>query len=120
MRLAQLHIPVIDIERAVAFYREVLGFEFLFQVPDQPMAFFQAGDVRLYLGVPESGETGGSPIAYYSVDNLDAECSRITALRIDIIHDPHVVHRDDRHELWMASLHDSEGNMVTFMEERPL
>lgn len=120
MRLAQLHIPVTDIDRAVAFYREVLGFEFLFQVDGQPMAFFQAGDVRLYLGVPESGETSGSPMAYYSVDDLGAACSRIATLGVDIIREPHVVHRDDRHELWMASLHDSEGNMVTFMEERPL
>ena len=52
--IAQIHISVTDLERSVAFYRDVLGLTHLFTVPGQPMAFFQSGDVRLYLGVPES------------------------------------------------------------------
>ena len=52
--IGQIHISVTDVERSVAFYRDVLGLEHLFTVPGQPMAFFQAGEVRLYLGVPEN------------------------------------------------------------------
>ena len=50
--VGQIHISVTDVERSLAFCRDVLGLEHLFTVSGQPMAFFQAGDVRLYLGVP--------------------------------------------------------------------
>ena len=120
MRLAQLHVPVLDIDRAVGFYRSVLGFDFLFQVDGEPMAFFQAGDVRLYLGVPENPDSAGSPMAYYSVDDLDDACDRIEGKGVELTHQPHLVHRDDAHELWMAGVRDSEGNLVMLMEERPV
>ena len=48
--IGQLHITVSDLETSVAFYRDVLGLPHLFTVEGQPMAFFQAGAVRLYLG----------------------------------------------------------------------
>jgi catechol 2,3-dioxygenase-like lactoylglutathione lyase family enzyme len=48
--IGQLHITVSDLETSVAFYRDVLGLPHLFTVEGQPMAFFQAGSVRLYLG----------------------------------------------------------------------
>ena len=51
--VGQIHITVTDLDRSVAFYRDVLGLEHLFTVPGQPMAFFDAGGVRLYLGRTE-------------------------------------------------------------------
>jgi catechol 2,3-dioxygenase-like lactoylglutathione lyase family enzyme len=50
--LAQIHISVTDLDRSIAFYRDMLGIPLLFRVPGQPMAFFASGDVRLYLGIP--------------------------------------------------------------------
>lgn len=47
--IGQIHISVSDIDRAAAFYREVLGMPLLFEVPGQSMAFLQCGAVRLYL-----------------------------------------------------------------------
>ena len=38
--VAQIHVSVADVDRAVEFYRDVLGIQFLFRVPGQPMAFF--------------------------------------------------------------------------------
>ena len=52
--VAQIHVSVSDVDRSVAFYRDGLGVPFLFRVPGQPMAFFRSGDVRLYLGTPET------------------------------------------------------------------
>lgn len=52
--IGQIHVSVTDVERSIAFYRDVLGLPFLFQVPGQPMAFFDCGGVRLYLGVPRT------------------------------------------------------------------
>ena len=54
--VAQIHVSVSDIDASVAFYRDVLGIPLLLQVTGQPMAFFASGDVRLYLGVPETPE----------------------------------------------------------------
>jgi catechol 2,3-dioxygenase-like lactoylglutathione lyase family enzyme len=44
--IGQIHVTVTDIDESVAFYRDVLGMKFLFQVPDQDMAFFDCGGVR--------------------------------------------------------------------------
>ena len=69
--IGQIHISVDDVDRAVAWYRDVLGLEFLFQVPGQPMAFFNCGGVRLYLGRPEDETFRSRPVLYYRVDEID-------------------------------------------------
>jgi catechol 2,3-dioxygenase-like lactoylglutathione lyase family enzyme len=69
--IGQIHIRVSDIDRAAEFYRDTLGMAFLFQVPGQPMAFFQRGDIRLYLGVPETEEFWSKSIHYYRVADKD-------------------------------------------------
>jgi len=117
--MAQIHISVTDLERSVAFYRDVLGIPHLFTVPGQPMAFFQSGDVRLYLGVPESEEFRSHTVHYYSVDDIDAEYARLTGLGVSFMDKPHVVHRDDSGELWMAFFADPDGHQLALMHQRP-
>src|SRR5262249_27892701 len=63
--IGQILVPVRDVEAAAAFYRDALGLPFLFAFPG--MAFFDAGGVRLYLGVPESPEFGGPITLYFRV-----------------------------------------------------
>jgi len=117
--MAQIHISVTDLERSVAFYRDVLGIPHLFTVPGQPMAFFQSGDVRLYLGVPESEEFRSHTVHYYSVDDIDAEYARLTGLGVSFMDKPHVVHRDDSGELWMAFFADPDGHQLALTHQRP-
>src|SRR5690242_15249647 len=116
--VGQIHISVTDVDRSVAFYRDVLGVPFLFQVPGQPMAFFQSGDVRLYLGRPESPEYTTKVVLYFRVDDIDAEGDRLTALGVEFLDKPHVVHRDEHHDLWMTGLRDPDGHYLLLMEER--
>lgn len=114
--LGQIHVSVTDVERSVAFYRDVLGLRHLFTVPGQPMAFFASGDVRLYLGVPENDSFRSRCVLYFHVDDLDAEVARLG----DLVRDaPHVVHRDGSTELWMAGLVDPDGHHILLMRERP-
>lgn len=115
--LGQLHISVIDVDRSVSFYRDVLGLPHLFTVPGQPMAFFQAGDVRLYLGVPESADFTSRCVLYFRVADIDAEVARLRDAGVTV-GDPHVVHRDGATELWMAGLTDPDGHHVILMHER--
>jgi predicted enzyme related to lactoylglutathione lyase len=117
--LGQVHVSVTDVDRSVAFYRDVLGIPLLFQVPGQPMAFFRSGQVRLYLGVPESAEFTTRTVLYFWVDDLDAEHARLVAAGADVESEPRVVHRDGGTELWMAFCRDPDGHHVGLMQERP-
>jgi catechol 2,3-dioxygenase-like lactoylglutathione lyase family enzyme len=115
--LGQIHVSVTDLDRSVAFYRDILGVPLLFVVPGQPMAFFASGDVRLYLGVPETPEFTSRCVLYFRVDRIEAERERLIGLGVAVDH-PHVVHRDGPTELWMAALRDPDGHFLMLMEER--
>lgn len=118
--IGQIHISVTDVDRAVRFYRDTLGMRFLFQVQGQPMAFFQCGEVRLYLGVPEKPEFATRTLHYYRVDSIDDAHAELKGRGVKFMDDPHMVHRDDRHELWLSLFKDPDGNHLSLMEERPV
>src|SRR5262245_63034293 len=117
-QLGQVHISVTDVDRSVAFYRDVLGLTHLFTVPGQPMAFCGSCDVRLYLGVPESKEYRTHCVLYFRVDDIDAEAERLARLGVTFEDRPHVVHRDGAMDLWMTGLKDPDGHHIILMEER--
>ena len=54
-QIGQIGVPVHDLDAATAFYRDVLGMEFIFQVPGM-MSFFNCSGIRLMLVVPTSPE----------------------------------------------------------------
>ncbi len=116
--LLQISMPVRDIDRAVAFYRDVLGARFLFQAAT--LGFFDLDGVRLMLAVPEGSGGEGASVLYFRVPDVPAAHATLLARGVAFEGDPHVVHRDDRHELWMAFFRDSEGNLLAFSGERPL
>ena len=45
-QIGQIAVNVHDLDKAVTFYRDVLGMTFLFHVPPN-IAFFNCGDIRL-------------------------------------------------------------------------
>jgi predicted enzyme related to lactoylglutathione lyase len=116
--LAQVHISVTDLDRSVAFYRDVLGIPMLFRVPGQPMAFFASGDVRLYLGIPEDPAFATKVLVYFRVDDIDAEQARLTGLGVSFRGEPHLTHKDGSTELWMTVCSDPDGHHIALMEER--
>lgn len=116
-RIGQIALPVADVERAVAFYRDVLGLRFLFQAPPG-LGFFDCGGVRLMLDATGGAEAAGSGSAVYYVvpdlrEGFDALRSRGAAFE----RDPHLVARMPDHELWMAFLRDPDGNLLALMSE---
>lgn len=77
-QIGQIAIPVKDLERAVACYRDQLGMKHLFSVPS--LAFFDAGGVRLMLSRPEKPEFDHpSSILYYKVDDIHHACETLEA-----------------------------------------
>jgi methylmalonyl-CoA/ethylmalonyl-CoA epimerase len=117
--VGQLMLPVTDLERAVQYYRDVLGLPFLFAAPPQ-MAFFQCGGVRLLVGVPESAahrRRGGT--VYFRVADIQAVHATLTSRGVAFQVAPHLVHRTPASELWLAEFQDPDGNQLALMDETP-
>lgn len=114
--IGQIAIPVSDLERAIAFYRDTLGMRFLFQAPPG-LAFFDVGGVRLMLDVPAKGQAGQGPPIYYRVDDLEA-CHTILVDRgVACEAKPHLIAKLPDHELWMAFYRDPDANLLALMSE---
>ena len=60
-----------------------------------------------------------SSILYYKVDDIARSCDELKGKGVRFDGPPHIVHQDARHELWMASFKDSEGNPLLLMSEKP-
>lgn len=116
-RIGQIGVRINDLDRAVAFYRDVLGLQFLFQAPPG-LAFLQSGSVRLMLSCPEAPEHDhpGSVI-YYVVDDLTASWAAVTGRGAKAVSEPHLIATMPDHDLWMAFVNDSEGNLLGLMSE---
>lgn len=117
--VGQILVCVSDVDRAVAFYRDMLGLTFLFRVPGQPMAFFDCGGVRLYLGVPERPELKAAATLYFRVADIDRAHADLAGRGVPFIDPPHLTHDDGTTQLWLAFFRDTEGNLHSLMEERP-
>ena len=115
-QIGQIAVNVHDLERAVAFYRDILGIQFLFQVPN--MAFFDCKGVRIMLSVPETPELDHpSSIIYFKVDDLDRAFATLSSRAVAFTDNPHLIARMPDHDLWMAFFRDSEANMLALMSE---
>jgi catechol 2,3-dioxygenase-like lactoylglutathione lyase family enzyme len=113
-------VSVTDVDRSVAFYRDVLGISFLFRVPGQPMAFFDCDGVRLYLGVPESEDFRSRGVLYFTVDDIDEAHRALMERGVAFRDAPHLVHRTEDAELHMAFFTDPDGNHLALMSEMPV
>jgi len=115
--IGQIHISVDDLPGAVAFYRDVLGMSFLFEVPGQPMAFFDCGGVRLYLGKPENDSFRSNPLIYYKVPSISSTYQALVERGVEFLSEPHIVHSTATLDLWLADFRDPEGNVLVLMSE---
>jgi methylmalonyl-CoA/ethylmalonyl-CoA epimerase len=118
--VGQLAIPVTDLERAVTFYRDVLGLRFLFRAPPS-LAFLQCGEVRLMLSqVPPGANEAAVGVIYYRVPDLDVAYATLRERGARFVDTPHRIARLENHELWMVFLRDPDEHLLALMAERPL
>ena len=121
-QIGQIAVYVKDLDRAVAFYKDMLGMPFLFQAPPG-LAFFNCSGIRLMLNRPETGTDEaalGTSIIYYKVPNIDAAYAALRSKGASFMDQPHKIADMPDHELWMVFLRDSEGNLLGLMAEKPL
>jgi len=117
--IGQIHIGVKDIQRAIEFYRDVLGLTLQFEVPDQKMAFFDCGGIRLYLSADQLEDFPSNPLIYYQVADINEAFKAISGAGVKFEREPHIVHKTPEYDLWMAGFRDSEGNFIHLMNEAP-
>lgn len=120
-RIAQVAVAVKDLDRAVAFYRDVLGLPFLFQAPPG-LAFFSIGGVRLMLGTAEPGSERDhhTSVLYYEVADIHASTEALRSRGVVFESDPHRVASLGKVDLWMSFCRDSEGNLLGLLSEVPV
>ena len=115
--VAQIAIPIRDIERATVFYRDTLGLPLLMNAPN--MAFFDCGGVRLYLdGNPGGADSGGNSLIYLRTSNIDQAHASLQQQGVDIHKEPHTIAKLPDREIWLMWIRDSESNLLGVMEER--
>ncbi|HSR47323.1 MAG TPA: VOC family protein [Anaerolineales bacterium] len=115
-RIGQVNLPVRDLDRAIAFYRDVLKIRFLFQVPH--LAFFDCGGLRLLLDASgEETHPRRSSILYFVVPDLRRSTQALRVRGVRIVSEPHLVAPMPDHDLWMSFFEDSEGNTLALMSE---
>src|SRR5499425_3482473 len=77
-RIGQIAVNAQDVDRATAFYRDVLGLQHLFRAGQ--LSFFDCGGVRLMLDRAEKPKFDHpSSILYFQVGNIAAAHKRIKA-----------------------------------------
>jgi methylmalonyl-CoA/ethylmalonyl-CoA epimerase len=112
--LRQVALHVEDVDRAVAFYRDVVGLGLIARFDPPGLAFFELGDTRLLLeaGAPSS-------LLYLGVEDVSEETERLRVAGVVIESEPHVIHVDDTGQFGppgeaeeMAFFRDSEGSLV--------
>jgi predicted enzyme related to lactoylglutathione lyase len=115
-KIGQINVPVKDVGRATAFYREKLGLPFLFEAPN--MAFFDCAGVRLLLEVPQDPAFDHpSSIIYFLVEDINGRWDELMAGDVEGAAGPALIAKMPDHDLWMAFFKDPEGNTLALMEE---
>ena len=116
--IGQIALTITDLERAVGFYRDVLGLKLLFRVTG--LAFFDCEGLRLMLSAAENPAEHFGSIIYFRVADIQAAAKVLENRGAPFDRLPHLVARMPDHDLWMAFFRDPDRNLLALMsEERP-
>ncbi len=115
-QIGQIAINAYDISRATAFYRDTLGMRYLFTAGD--LAFFDCGGIRLMLSPPDKPEFDHpSSILYFKVADIQQAHAALVARQVRAVESPALIAKLEKHDLWLSSFYDSEGNLLALMSE---
>lgn len=120
-QLAQVAQHAEDLDRAAAFYQDLLGVAPAARFDPPGLLFFTIGEVRLLLD-----RAAPSALVYLQVDDVHAEVDRLRSHGVEIADAPHLIfHHDDDSigpagtDEWMAFVRDSEGNTLGLVSHHP-
>lgn len=116
-RIGQIAITVKDVKRATAFYRDAFGIKLLFEAPGG-LSFFDAGGVRLMLATaPAPQFDHPASILYFAVDDIARAHDTLVSRGVIFVEKPHIIARLDDRDVWIATMRDSEDNLMALMSE---
>ncbi|MEU0789101.1 VOC family protein [Amycolatopsis sp. NPDC005961] len=114
--IGQVSRTVTDLDRAKAFYGDVLGLEHLYTFGD--LAFFDCDGVRLFLTAGEP--RGAESVLYFTVPDIDAAYDSLRARGVEFVGAPHLIFRHESGvEEWMAFFTDPDGHATAIMARVP-
>lgn len=114
MELIQVAQHVDDLDRAIAFYEDLLGLKVAARYTPPGIAFFVLDGTRLLLdpGAPSS-------LLYLAVDDVEFSVDALRERGTEITTEPHVIFQHAYDTLgpagtdeWLAFVRDSEGNTI--------
>jgi methylmalonyl-CoA/ethylmalonyl-CoA epimerase len=117
-QVGQIALPVVDVDRAEAFYEKVLGLRRLYRFGD--LTFFDCAGVRLLLEKTSHPETAThTGCIYFRCADIALAVAELQqrVLLFDIT--PHLLAKMDDHDLWMAFFRDPDGHTLALMQEAP-
>lgn len=115
-QIGQISVVVHDVDRATAFYRDVLGMKLLLHIPDA--AFFDCGGIRLMVGLASQPEFDHpSSVIYFRVEDIQQSYQAMTSRGVTFEDKPHLVAKLPDHELWMTFFRDADNNLLALMSE---
>jgi methylmalonyl-CoA/ethylmalonyl-CoA epimerase len=120
MKFRQVAQRIENLDRAVAFYNRILGFEPMAVFNPPGFAFYDMDGVRLFLDV-----NAPAALIYLEVEDVTATIEELRAEGIKVLNEPHVVFPDEGGifdvpgDEWLAFVEDSEGNQLGLMSRKP-
>jgi methylmalonyl-CoA/ethylmalonyl-CoA epimerase len=121
--LRQVSQPAADLDRAIAFYRDVLGLRLIARYGD--LSFFDLDGTRLLLERSDTNQ--GSAILYLAVSDLDNAWHELTERGVNFVGPPHTIFTDGDgtfgtagEDERMAFFHDTEGNLLALSSREPM
>ena len=110
--LVQAALFVSDLDRSVAWYRDVLGLPLMFIT--NGMAFFQLGNARLMIGQHERAHGAGG-VLYFDAPDLPALAEALAANGVDFRRPADRLQSTDAGDLMLQSFEDPDGNALALM-----
>jgi predicted enzyme related to lactoylglutathione lyase len=115
-KIGQIGLPIKDLERAISFYKDLVGLQLLFNTDS--MAFFDCNGIRLLLSLPEKEEFAhSSSVIYFQVEDIKEKYEELKTKDVLFIDEPHIVAKMGQTETWMTFFKDSEENIHALMSE---
>jgi methylmalonyl-CoA/ethylmalonyl-CoA epimerase len=117
-QIGQIALPVVDTDRAEAFYEKVMGLRKLYRFGD--LVFFDCAGVRLLLDkVREPADFRAHGCIYFRCADIGLTVAELARRGIILTHQPRLIAEMDDHDLWMAFFNDPDGHTLAVMQEAP-
>ena len=104
-RVGHVHLTVADLDRALAFYRDVLGFEEVFVDFDDGWSRLKHGGMEIALAEGEPGESTG--VAHVDVEDVKADAERLreAGVEVGVVFELHG-------QIRLVDVFDPDGNRI--------